>query len=637
MKNLYLTFSFLGLMLLAQFLQAQCTLNAEFTYSINGNTVTFTNTSTNLMSSMTYSWDFFDGGTSNQENPVHTFASPGSYHVCLITLGYDSLLGSCFDSACHTINITSMGCNISADFSYTTSGTNAHFNNTSSNYPYSTNWSWSFGDGDFSSLENPTHIYGSQNSYYVCLTAWYNDSITGLCADTTCYWVDVFDSTANPCNISADYTYTTNGTYVFFTNTSTNYPYSTNWEWHFGDGQHTYAMQPSHHYASPGTYNVCLYASYVDSLNGYCSDTACYTITVLDSTPAPCNIIADYTYTTNGNTVYFTNTSSNYPYSTNWEWHFGDGNYTFDMNPTHTYASQGTYEVCLYASYYDSLSGHCVDTMCKYITVPDSSGGPCNIVSDFTYITNGTTAYFTNTSSNYPYSTSWSWNFGDGNYSSDMNPIHTYTAQNSYLVCLTAWYNDSVNGLCVDTMCYWVDVFDSTGNPCNIHADYSYTVNGYTVNFTNTSSNYPPTVQWEWSFDDGGHAYTMDANHTYTTQGNYEVCLFASYWDSINGHCIDTMCQFISVPDSASGIAINHINEIKLYPNPTNGIVILEMGEIHGETQIRIINMLGQIELELSTTDPKLMMDLSELEKGMYIIMVYEEEGVRRSATLLRH
>ncbi len=52
----------------------------SFTYTINGNTVTFTNTTTNGMS---YYWDFGDGTTSTEENPVHQYSSPQIYQVLL--------------------------------------------------------------------------------------------------------------------------------------------------------------------------------------------------------------------------------------------------------------------------------------------------------------------------------------------------------------------------------------------------------------------------------------------------------------------------------------------------------------------------------------------------------------------------
>ncbi|PKP23231.1 MAG: hypothetical protein CVU05_00290 [Bacteroidetes bacterium HGW-Bacteroidetes-21] len=52
----------------------------SFTYEVNGNAVTFTNTTTN---GMNYSWDFGDGTFSTEENPVHTYAGAGPYTLKL--------------------------------------------------------------------------------------------------------------------------------------------------------------------------------------------------------------------------------------------------------------------------------------------------------------------------------------------------------------------------------------------------------------------------------------------------------------------------------------------------------------------------------------------------------------------------
>lgn len=73
---------------------------AQFTSSKEGNTVTFTNTSINASS---YSWDFGDGSTSTETNPVHTYAADGEYTV---TLTASDDLGN-MDEATATIVISS--------------------------------------------------------------------------------------------------------------------------------------------------------------------------------------------------------------------------------------------------------------------------------------------------------------------------------------------------------------------------------------------------------------------------------------------------------------------------------------------------------------------------------------------------
>ncbi|MFN5627988.1 MAG: PKD domain-containing protein [Bacteroidota bacterium] len=58
---------------------------ANFSYSTNGNSVTFTNTSSsNTNSPLNYFWDFGDGNTSVLENPNHSYSSTGIYTVNLI-------------------------------------------------------------------------------------------------------------------------------------------------------------------------------------------------------------------------------------------------------------------------------------------------------------------------------------------------------------------------------------------------------------------------------------------------------------------------------------------------------------------------------------------------------------------------
>ena len=70
---------------------------------MNGNVVTFTNTTTNGSS---YSWDFGDASSSIDASPVHTFAANGTYTVVLTATGGNALT-LCTDQT--TITITTSG------------------------------------------------------------------------------------------------------------------------------------------------------------------------------------------------------------------------------------------------------------------------------------------------------------------------------------------------------------------------------------------------------------------------------------------------------------------------------------------------------------------------------------------------
>jgi len=132
--------------------------------------VQFTDQSTAGSAPITsWSWSFGDGGTSTEQNPLHTYIDAGSYTVQLIvgsSVGSDTLSRVDYITACAPPT---------ADFSASpTSGltlVTAQFTDRST--PGSspiTSWSWSFGDGATSAEQNPTHLYLLPGRYDVSLT-----------------------------------------------------------------------------------------------------------------------------------------------------------------------------------------------------------------------------------------------------------------------------------------------------------------------------------------------------------------------------------------------------------------------------------------------------------------------------------
>ncbi|MBC8048340.1 MAG: PKD domain-containing protein, partial [Fimbriimonadaceae bacterium] len=125
--------------------------------------VTFTDLSTNTPTS--WSWDFADGFTSTDQNPVHTFEENGSYNVCLTATNAG---GS--NTNCHLVGINFATIAPEADYTYTIVGFTASFTDVSTNTP--STWSWNFDDGSATSTEqNPSHIYAAAGEYNVCLQA----------------------------------------------------------------------------------------------------------------------------------------------------------------------------------------------------------------------------------------------------------------------------------------------------------------------------------------------------------------------------------------------------------------------------------------------------------------------------------
>jgi PKD repeat protein len=134
---------------------------------------------------------------------------------------------------------------------------------------------------------------------------------------------------------------------------------------------------------------------------------------------------ADFSYT--GDPVIdFTDLSTNTP--TSWDWDFGDGSTSTLQDPSHTYADNGIYTVCLTAA-----NSTAADTHCEDVNVGGVVFAP---VAAFSFdVTGDPEVSFTDLSTNVP--DSWSWEFGDGAVSSDQNPMHTYPNNGTFNACLT--------------------------------------------------------------------------------------------------------------------------------------------------------------------------------------------------------
>jgi PKD repeat protein len=116
-----------------------------------------------------YLWDFGDGTTSNLPNPSHVYETKGEYNVCL-TIGSNDII-PCTSSICNIQKIGLPGNACRTNISYTSYslGSFNFFQSTTGIGPF--NYTWNFGDGTGSDLENPSHVYFGQNNYMVSLFA----------------------------------------------------------------------------------------------------------------------------------------------------------------------------------------------------------------------------------------------------------------------------------------------------------------------------------------------------------------------------------------------------------------------------------------------------------------------------------
>ena len=234
------------------------TCNAYFyTYDTLG-TLYVTNVSSGGITN--YLWDFGDGTTSTLANPVaHTYAAGGNYTICLTTSNPATFCNSIY---CDSVFISS--CSASYTYILDTVGNGCTFSGTGS--ATADTYSWDFGDGTTSSLQNPYHNFATNGSYYVCLTVSSSTDIT--CNAAACGYVyanglcnayfTIQQDSANLFNYLV-YNYSTSpGTLTYL--------------WDFGDGTTSTLAFPSHTYAASSPVLLCLTIN--NGLLG-CTDTFC--------------------------------------------------------------------------------------------------------------------------------------------------------------------------------------------------------------------------------------------------------------------------------------------------------------------------------------------------------------------------
>lgn len=279
-------------------------------------------------------------------------------------------------------------------------------------------------------------------------------------------------------------------------------------------GAPTLPSTPSINYSfsAPGTYTVYLFVTD----GGGCSDYVSETVTIFDS------VHADFTSDVAVScsvpiTVNFTNLSTGTG-SLTYEWDFGDGGSSTDLNPSYTYSTYGTYDVTLIVTNADG----CTDTitLSDYVSISPTADIDFTVSPDTICV--GESVTFDNLAAS---STgSWDWSFGDGGTSTSFEPTHTYTTAGTYSVTLDADFGGGCTGSIahaniITVLAAPIVSFTST-------SPYTVCENPFSVSFTSVVSGGP--VSYLWTFEDVSGTYlSSSANPTYTwtALGSYDVSL----------------------------------------------------------------------------------------------------------------
>ncbi len=504
---------------------------------------------------LSYTWDFGDGNTGTGATTSYSYIDPGTYQVTLTT--NDGNGGTDVETITITIIDNTPQPPTACFTANPTNGTiplNSNFNASCSTDPNNDNltYTWDFGDGNTGSGVNINHNFTTTGTFIVSLTV--DDGNGG--SDTQTITITTQDNNSNNSSPTAGIVANpTNGVAPLLVNFSAGNSSDPDgdilsYTWDFGDGNTGSNLNASNTYTAPGTYTVTLT---VNDGNGGIT-TATITIIVQPGTGNQYPTASINATPTSGNsplTVNFDGNNSSDPDGDNlsYAWDFGDGNTANGVSTTHTYTIGGTYTATL--------------------TVDDGNGGTSqatvnievNAVNDIPIAcfsatpTSGTVPLvvsFDASCSSDPNgdNLTYTWDFGDGNTGTGINPNHTFNDEGTYTVTLTV--DDGNNGTHIYTMDIDVQVANTNLIPT---ACFSATptsgVAPLLVTLDANCSTDPngDNLTYTWDFGDGNAGTGMNINHTYSNTGSYIITLIVN--DGNGG--IDNFTTIINIGNTATG------------------------------------------------------------------------------------
>ena len=374
--------------------------------------VRFINTSSG--NDLQYLWSFGDSVHSADKDPVHPYEKTGTYIVRLLAIDQYGCKDSVSKNTYIDISIPRAMFFVSDSFS-TCPPLLVKFTDSSSNYR---SVKWDFGDGNSSTLENPSHYYTLPGIYFAKLIV----TGPGGCVDSTRQRINVRGPRGsfsyvplqgcNPYNVK------------FIATTLDRISFT----WDFSDGT-TIATNDSivsHTYTSAGDYVPKMILRDI---------TGCTVPIVGTDTIRVREVSANFSliqsmFCDSASVNFYDSTVSN-DLIASWHWDFGDGGTSSVQNPSYQYRSPGTYDVRLIVT----TETGCKDSTTLKDSVKVFKGPVIDIVGDTAACVSSQLDIEARVISGNAGLLSWQWNFGNGSsFQGKDPPPQAYTSAGSYLV-----------------------------------------------------------------------------------------------------------------------------------------------------------------------------------------------------------
>lgn len=358
-------------------------------------------------------WDFGILGTTTFKNPGKKINAAGNYKITLIVVNS----AGCSDTVTKYLLVKGkpLQAAIYAKTRYSTCPplkVDFYDSSLSGKFPI-VKYEWWFSDGSYSTLQNPQKIFDKPGKYSVS----HKISDSAGCTDSV-FMKDYIYVKGPSGSYSFDSTEGCLTLKVQFKATSSN---AIKFTWDFGDGTVFSGNPTVHTYTTPGMYIPLLILT---------DSAGCpYTLPPVDTIYVNPGAEPTFTYTTSCTNIPTQFTASAKTGVSSWLWDFGDGTTSTIQNPSHNFGAGDSFVIRL-----NTITNKgCIDVLTKVIH-------PSGLAPDFSTIDTvtclGRKVNFNDKTYSDAVITSWLWDFGDGNTSTQQNPIYTYPKKGLYDVSL---------------------------------------------------------------------------------------------------------------------------------------------------------------------------------------------------------
>ncbi len=507
---------------------------------------------------ISYTWDFGDGTIADGQEASHIYTKAGTYNVTCTVLDNDGNKGIC------TMTIEVQGPNQapsltcpsgqiigSIPFKVTINSEASDPDDAQT----SLNYTWDFGNGTTGEGSSPIVTYPNPGTFVV----------TGIVTDPsgntdTCSFEVIAEESPNLppivfCEATPETGFIIDGNpfEVSFNVQATDPEGGTlTYFWNFGDGNTSTERTPTNAYTAPGIYSVTCTVTDSDGSRTTCNNIV---ITVKEAETLVINCASNLSNATPDQLIRFTAETQGGIGDVTVVWDFGDNTAGSEINPTHSYTQEGTYQVIATATDEEGNTASCelniVITSPPLLVNCDATIDPNNALRIFftSQVENATTDIIYN------------WTFSDGRTSTQKDPVLTFNRFGTITYSLIV--EERTSGKTAN--CEGEISLIEPPNQAPVASCQANKTSGnapLTVNFngSNSSDADGNIVAYQWNFDNNvPNNNNVNASYTFQNPGVYNVALTVTDDDGATDKC--TIQITVNEPSNQAPVASCQANK----------------------------------------------------------------------------